>query len=328
MPAQHAVLRQRLNPLATEDPILPERTVDSRSRPRETLCSRAAALSRRSARLPMVAVLLSGFFAPAGLHAEDWAPNLTFLSTWENNATNARPASDRMSGLQFEADVVATHRYPLGPYDVLHPTAHFAAEWWPRFERLTRGAAGARLEWRHTFGTGAFAPAVAVEVGADEVIARETPRRGTTTLLLATLQKRLNDVLRLTLTQEFADHNARAAVFDQKGAETAIELGRDMTEFARLIVRASYRHGDVITHTTEPREEFEALAANRAEIVTFGRPMTAYSIEARTIGAKVALIRAVDESSAVIFGYEWRRTERAPLRYFNQLVSLAFVHQF
>lgn len=260
--------------------------------------------------------------------AQEWAPNLTVTTTWQDNATNAKPADDRISGLQFEADMIASHRYSLGRDDSLHPSAHFAAEWWPRFNGLTRGAAGARLAWRHKFGLGAFAPVVSVEVGADAVAAKESARRGTSSFLLATLRKRFNDTTQVALTQEFADHNARAAVFDRTGAETALEIGRDLADVARLTFRASYRNGDVLSHATPPRPDLVALAPNRMSVNTFGRTLTAYSIEARTLSAQIGFIRAIDENSAVIVGYEFRQTERAPLRYLNQLVSLTVVHQF
>lgn len=277
-----------------------------------------------------VAVLMAGLTALSisSARAQEWAPNLTLSTTWHDNATNAKPAGDRISGLEVAADVIATHRYSVGRYDSLHPAAHFAAEWWPRFHGLSRGAAGARLGWRHKFGLGPLAPVASVEGGIDAVAARESRRQGTSTHVRAGLRKRFNDVMQLGLWQEFSDHAASAAVFDRKGAETALELDRDITDVARLTLRFSYRDGDVLSHATPPRPDLVALAPNRESIDTFGRPLTAYSIAARTLGVRVALIRAIDTDSAVVGSFEARRTERASLRYMNQLVSLAIVHQF
>lgn len=260
--------------------------------------------------------------------AQEWAPNLTLSTTWHDNATNAKPAGDRISGLQVAADIISTHRYSVGRYDSLHPVAHLAGEWWPRFHGLTRGAAGVRLGWRHKFGLGPLVPIASVEGGIDAVAGREARRDGTATHVLAGLRKRLNDATQFAVWQEFSDHNARAAVFDRKGAETALELDRDITDVARLTLRFSYRDGDVLSHATPPRPDLVALAPNRESIDTFGRPLTAYSIDARTLGVRVALIRAIDTNSALVGSYEARRTERAPLRYMNQLVSVAIVHQF
>lgn len=275
--------------------------------------------------------LLPAFLAAAlsaNIHAQDWAPNLTTTATWQDNATNAKPAADRISGLQLQADLIASNRYAIGRDDSIHPALHLAGEWWPRFDGLTLGAAGVRVEWRHKFGLGALAPVFSVEAGADAVTVRESPRRGTSSVLLATFRKRFNDSTTITATQEFTDHNARAAVFDRKGSETAIEIGRDLGTTSRITLRIAYRDGDVLSHATPPRPDLVALAPNRREIDTFGRPLTAYSIEARTLGAKAAFIHALDRNSAVILAYEWRQTKRDPVRYLNQLVSLAVVHQF
>lgn len=273
-------------------------------------------------------VLLGALVVPPAAHAEDWAPNLTVSGTWQDNATNAKPAADRIGALQFAGDLLATERYELGRSDSVHPTLHFAGEWWPRFHGLLQGMAGARLEWRHTFGSGPLAPEFSVDAGVDEVLAKETPRRGTRVGVRAMLRKRFNDVTRVTLTQEFTDHNARAAVFDARAAESGIELARDITNVARVALRAMYREGDMLSHATGPRPDLEAVATDWAEIATYGRPLTAYSVDARTVGAGVSAIRAMDTNTALILSYEWRKTNRAPLRFINQLVSAAVVHQY
>ncbi len=56
--------------------------------------------------------------------------------------------------------------------------------------------------------------------------------------------------------------------------------------------------------------------------------MVAYSIDARTLGLKLALTRALNEDSAFIAGYEWRETSRTPLRYVNHLVTLSLINQY
>jgi hypothetical protein len=283
--------------------------------------------SRRPSGLRPLLILLAAA-ATANTHAQDWSPNLTTTATWHDNATNAKPAADRISGLQLQADLIASRRYAIGRDDAIHPALHLAGEWWPRFDGLTLGAAGVRLEWRHKFGLGALAPVFSIEAGADAVAVRESRRRGTSSVLLATFRKRFNDTTTITATQEFTDHNARAAVFDRKASETAVEVGRDLNATSRVTLRLAYRDGDVLSHATPPRPDLVALAPNRREIDTFGRPLTAYSLEARTLGAKAAFIQAIDRNSAAILSYEWRQTKRDPVRYLNQLVSLAVVHQF
>ena len=83
--------------------------------------------------------------------ADNWAPNLTATAAWHSNATYADRSSDQFESLQLNADILAGRRYPFGRDDALVLTGHFAGDWWPRYNDLTRGAAGGRAEWRHQF---------------------------------------------------------------------------------------------------------------------------------------------------------------------------------
>ena len=287
--------------------------------------SRADGGRRSPSTVWLAATLLA---ATASLRADNWDPNLTATATWNDNATNANAGPDERGGLQTEAVLLASERYSLGRADSLHPGLHFSGEWWPEFNGLLRGSAGGRLEWRHKFGLGALAPTFSVELGADQAFTREHARRGTSSLVNVSLRKRFNDQWRGALSHEWTDHAARGAVFDRRGSETALEFGRDVTDVARVTLTLRYRDGDVVSYATPPRPDLVTLARHRTDNNTFGRPMVAYSIDARTVGGKLAVIRAIDQASAVIAGYEYRETERTPLRYVNHLVSLAVVHQF
>lgn len=275
-----------------------------------------------------VTLLLLALGGSTAARAQDWAPNLTVLGTWNSNATNANAPSDRIGALLTSADLIASNRYGLGRDDSVHVTLHAGTEWWPRFNSLLLASGGARLEWRHKFGLGALAPVFSVEGSADAVAAKEAGRRGTASSVLVSLRKRFNDTWRATLLQEYAQHAAQFAVYDRTGVETALEIDHDVTEVARLTFRASYRDGDVLSYGTPPRPDLVSVAPNRRPVTTFGSPMVAYSIDARTVGLKLALTRAIDEDSAFIVGYEWRDTSRTPLRYVNHLVSLSLISQY
>ena len=265
---------------------------------------------------------------PSAVRAQDWAPNLSVLGKWDSNATNANAPSDRIGSLLTSADLIASKRYGLSRDDSVHVTLHAGTEWWPRFNSLLLASGGARLEWRHKFGLGALAPVLSIEGSADAVAAKEAGRRGTASSVLVSLRKRFNDTWRATLLQEYAQQAARFAVYDRTGAETAIEIDHDVTAVARLTFRASYRDGDVLSYGTPPRPDLVSVAPNRRPVTTFGSPMVAYSIDARTLGLKLALTRALNEDSAFIAGYEWRETSRTPLRYVNHLVTLSLINQY
>lgn len=293
-----------------------------KSAPEAAFAGRRAGLPRR--------VLVAGMLvlAATGARAEGWAPSLTLSATWHDNASNASAASDRIGALQTGAELRLSERYDLARNDSLHVSARFAGDVWRRYSGLTGGSAGMRAEWQHKFGLGARAPVASVELAADAVTAKESGRRGTSTGVTLALRKRVGDLWRVTLKQEFARHDARQAVFDRAGAETALEFVRDLTESAWFGLRLNYRKGTVLSYATPPRPDLVALAQNLAEVETFGRPMVAYSIEARSAGARASYIGALSAQSAVILAYEWRDTERSPFKYVNHLVSLALVHQF
>lgn len=279
--------------------------------------------------LPRLALLSFGLLAllPAS-RADNWAPNLTLTGLWNSNATNAQLDSDQIDTLQFKADMLASKRYGLAANDSLHLSGHAGGEWFPRYSDLLHGALGARIEWRHKFGLGALAPIFSAELAVDGIAAAENGRNGATTALTLAFRKRFTDTLRLSLWHEIARQDARFTVFDREGNETTLELDRDFSDVTRLTLAVRYRNGDVLAYATPPRPDLAVLAPNRMPLDTFDRPMVAYSIDARTWSARAAVTRALDESSAIVAGYEYRQTERSSFRYVNHLVSIALVHQF
>lgn len=281
-----------------------------------------------SARCARVGLLCLAALAAASTRADNWAPNLTLSATWNDNATNANLESDEISALHTQADMIASDRYALGRDDSFHLGVHAAAEWWPRYRRLSGGALGLRGEWQHKFGLGALAPVLSVEGGADIVRAQDGARDGTGATGTISLRKRFNHQWRISLAHELAEHFARAAVYDRRGHQTTLELGFDAGELTRFTLAAFRYEGDVVSYATPPRPELAAIATARQPSAIFNRDHIVYSIDARTTGGKASVVRALNEETAAIVGYEYRETERAPFRYVNHLVSVAVVHQF
>jgi hypothetical protein len=260
--------------------------------------------------------------------ADDWEPNLTTAALWHSNATNADTTTDQIDSLQLQADLLASQRYAYSRDDSVHLAGHIAAEWWPRYNGLMTGAVGARAEWRHKFGISALAPTFSIGGAADAIAAKETGRRGVSTGVTVALRKRFNDLTRGTFSHEVGWMDARYGAFDRAASETTLEVDRDLTELTRLTFTVRFRDGDVVSYGSAGRAELEALAPQRVDVETFGRPMVAYRIDARSWSARVAFIRALDQDSAVIAAYEWRETERSTLSFVNNVVSVALVHQF
>jgi hypothetical protein len=268
------------------------------------------------------------FCAPALVLAVEWAPNLTTTATWDTDATNANRSSDIIAALELRADATLTHRFALGRDDALLVGGQLAAEAWPRFSGLDTAALGPRLAWRHKFGLGALAPVFSLELAADAVASNESARNARAGSVTFAWRQRLDDGTRVALTHERARLDAREFVFDRTGGETALEIARDLDERWSLALAARWREGVVLSYATPPRPDLVALARVRVPNSTFDRPFVAYSLDAHTLAGALTLGRALDEATALSFGYEWRQTERRPLRYVNHLVSATLSRQF
>ena len=264
----------------------------------------------------------------AGLRADDWAPNLTATAIWHRNATLADQSADQLESLQVTADLLMGQRYEFGKSDTLQLSGHLGGDWWPRYNSLLRGAAGGRAEWRHQFGAAPTAPIFSVEGAADAVAAKETGRRGVSTGVNASLRKRFNDRTRATLRHEVSWMDARYGTFDSAASESSVEFDHDVSPVMRITVSARYRDGDVVTYASGFRPDLEARAPNRIELDTFDRLMTAYRLDAKSWIGRVSLVRALDDSSAIVLAYERRQTKRGPLDFSDDLLSIGLVHQF
>ena len=273
-------------------------------------------------------LLLGSFLSAALAHAEDWAPNLTAMATWHSNATLAERSDDQLDSLQVTADMLAWERYELSRDDALRLSAHLAGDWWPRYRALLRGAAGGRGELRHRFGPDPLALEVAVEGAVDVVEARERGRRGIGTAGTLSLRKRFNPLTRATIAHEVSWFNAKLGVYDFGASETAVELDRDIGTVMRVTFTARFRTGDIVTYAAGDRQDLEDRAPHRIETNTFDRPLTAYRIDAQTWSGRLALVRALDDSTAIQAAYEHRASRRGPFRFPDHLLSVAMIHQF
>ena len=260
---------------------------------------------------------------PAG-----WAPNITATAAWNDNVTNADRATDVLSALQLRADAEVTHRLGMARNDALFFGGRLAADAWPRFDGLDVIALGPRVAWQHKLGLGALAPAFSVELAGDAVFARESERAGFAGGATLAMRKRLDPSTRVSLTQEWARHDARAAVFDRTGTETAFELTRDLGESWQLSLGARWRTGDVLSYATPPRPDLVSLAKVRVPNATFDRPLVAYSLEAHSLTGSLTVTRALGDATSLTIGVDYRDTTRRPLCYVNHLVSAALARQF
>lgn len=257
-----------------------------------------------------------------------WAPNLTTTATWDSNASNADRSADVIGALQLRGDVAASTRLALDTDNALLLGGHVAGESWPRFSLLDQVSFGPRLTWQHKFGLGAYAPAWAVEFGGDLIYSRMRERNALAGTAAVVWRQRLDAATRVIVKQEFARRDTRELLFDRTGAESSLELDRELDENWSWSLTVRWRHGDVLAYATPPRPDLVALAHEREPYDVFHRPFVAYSLDTHSLAGSFAATRALSRDSWMIFCYEWRETSRQPLRYVNHLVSAALVHQF
>lgn len=273
--------------------------------------------------------LLAAFaLAPLLSHAAPWAPTLTATTAWHSNVSNADRSSDIIGALQLRADLATVQRLSLGRDDSLLFGARLETEAWTRFQSLNRAALSPTLSWAHKFGLGPFAPILSVDLAASGVAAHESRRSGFSGSAAFVWRQRLDELTRFSLTYERSRHDARATLFDRTGQEGAVSIARELPLNWTLTASARYRHGDILSYATPPRNDLVALAKIREANTTFDRNFTAYSLDAHSLTFGLALSRPLNDTTSLSLGYDYRRTTRQPVRYVNHLVSAAISRQF
>jgi hypothetical protein len=266
--------------------------------------------------------------APVFASAAGWAPSVTTTATWQSNVTNADVSADILSAFQLHANLSSSQRFSLGHDDALIVGAQLEAETWLHYSGLNRAALGPTLAWTHKFGLGPFAPILSLELAASDVGLRESERSGIAGSAALAWRQRLDEATRFALGYERTRYDARDALYDRTGEEGSASVTRDLAAEWSVSATVRYRRGDVLAYASPPRNDLVALSRDRDPNTTFGRNFIAYSLEAHTASAALALNRTLNDSTALTFGYEYRDTTRRPVRYVNHLVSVALTRQF
>jgi hypothetical protein len=272
------------------------------------------------------------FVAPLCLHAAaptaDWAPNLDASMDWINNASNGEAVWDRVDALRFRADSLSSGKYDLGRSDAAHLSIHLAGDWFPRFLKLDSAAAGARVDWQHTFGADEWAPVFTAEAGGDYVAVVESGRRGTDGFANFKLAKKFGQAWHVAVNEKLDRYRAKQSVFDSTSRESALEVSRDINPDTRISLSGRWRDGDVVTYAQFRRPDLLAIAHDYARLTTFKLHQTAYAIDGRTVAGRLAVVHATAEDTAVVLSYEYSSTRHTGLKFANQIFSLGFVRQY
>ncbi len=247
--------------------------------------------------------------------------------TWQDNLTNAERAGDRFDGLVLGATARQGLVRRLPGNHVFTPEAQVRVEWVPEVSGLSAAAVGGTLGWQRKMGLGRR-PIVTAAAGAQGVVTRERDRQGVEISGRVGVQQRLASALRADANVELLRRVARETVFDRTVRRGAVQLHWDVAPRATLSVHGFVQTGSALSHATPPRPDLVALARTRLPVTTFGRPMVAYALRARTAGYGLAGAFELTPALALRGAWEHADTRRGPLRYRNQLVSASLVHQF
>lgn len=278
----------------------------------------------------MIRAALLLLTASVSLAGPAWLPSALTGATWHDNATNANRAGDILGALQWQTEVSATRRSPLGRDDTWFTTLAAAAECWPRFDGLDRAGAGVRLAWQHKFGLGPFAPLIAIELNGDGLAARESDRAGRQGALALNVRQRLSNDWRLRLRHEQARTDARGPAFDRTGRETSLAAECEAAPGWRLSAAAAYREGTVLSYATPPRPDILKEGRARGLVTTFDRvtPMMSYTLDARTWSWRIEAAHSLTDRRTLTLAAEYRETERGAIRYRNRPLSLVLAQRF
>lgn len=260
--------------------------------------------------------------------ADDWAPNIAFNTAWHSNVSHADQSVDQIDSLLINGEILASRRRELNPTDTTQITAHLAGDWWPNYRGLTRGIFGGRAEWQHRFGAEPRSFVVGIRGALDGVTATEFARNGFGVGALVTARKNFNELTRATLSYEYLWFDAERGAFDSNSDEVALEIERDLNPATRITLKARYRSGDIVSYASGVRPDLVALAKSQLAVTTFDRPMTAYRVDAKTWSGRLALIRALDPSTALILSYDPYVSDSGSLHVTNHVLALSAVYQF
>ncbi len=194
------------------------------------------------------------------------------------------------------------------------------------FNQLALGAeSGATYKW----GLGPQAPRFRVGVALAQQWFDDADR--SRWALRPSLQafKRVHDRVELEAFYHFDQEEAREDLHSSD-AHT-LGLGGMVEVGDRWTLHASYRYrdGDVVSYSENPPDYLMELAdRSDMDADTFGRPLTAYRIEAQSHSIELGFVCQL--SSAVHAGasYGWTQTERGPLSYDMSVVQFSVGAQY
>lgn len=257
-------------------------------------------------------------------------------ATWQDNITNATAGDGILGAFNLKAGGDMVWLESLEFSTLLSTGVSATTDISTSYSGLDCLSAGPRIELRHKFGLGPFAPSLSIGLEADAVAFRDSYRSNVDAAATARFSQRFGESLQLVIDGRFSGDEANHQVFSGRYASVGATLNWDIDETWRLNVTGCRRDGDVVAeYAAEDSPNGWApidtgafhYTGPRQLVRTFSEPFIAYRSRAPTSSWGVGISPAIGRHSSLVLQYTRLRTA-AYDTYVNDMVSLGVAHSF
>lgn len=258
----------------------------------------------------------------------DWIRDFRGEVSYDDNLSNSNRGADQRDDFALEGHARFGRFGELTDDLRLTVTADLDARTFVHYEDFNSVTVGSTMSLRYRFGLGAMAPFVRVEGSGGYADFKQTLQSGGRFRAGIAIGKRLTERLALDASYFFEDIGGHIRLFERRSHTFALAAAFDLTERTQVTAVYELREGEVISYAVPPRPDIVALANDRREVDTFGRPYVAYNLDATTHTLAFGVSQALTESVSVSARYEWQATNRSQISYFGNVVRVSIHAEF
>jgi hypothetical protein len=291
----------------------------------------------RLSRLILRALAALPLLAAVRAFADGPFVSATASGTWQDNVTNATTGDGVLSAFTLGSGADVTWLTALDFSTILASGAAATANLCTTFSGLDSVSVGPRLDMRHKFGLGPYAPSLSIGLEADAAAFSDSERSNVDAAVVARFSQRFDESLQLVVDGRVCATEANHDVFSGNYASLGATLNWDIDETWRLMVTGGWRDGDIVAEYAAEKVPVYgwvpidpgayAYTGPRQLVRTFSEPFIAYRAKAPTVSWGAGVSPAIGRHTSLVLQYTRCRT-RAYDTYVNDLVSLGVVHHF
>jgi len=268
---------------------------------------------------------------------------------WQDNVTNASSGAGILGAFSASVTGGATWLKTLDFSTLLSLGMDTGAEAWARYDRLDRVSAGPRLELKHKWGLGPFAPVLLIDVSADATLVGDGERSNASGEVRAAYSQRWTDGLQTEIGAALGGADARQAVFSGHHVAADGALNWDVAEGWRIKILGGWRNGDVVTNyrakqisgvwvpsISDPSDYAGSTLGGYSPaypgpsrlVTTFHTPFIAYRLLGHTWSYGLGVAPAIGADTTLLVQYVRLETWSPTAVYTNDVVSAGVVRKF